>query len=374
MYEGLLIRAATPADAEIVVTITQAAYRQQLAQTSLYEYVFQETPAALAQELLNPLLVILLLEKDGEPVASVRLGLRNTHEMHLWRLGVLPDHQGKGYSKILVDMIERWAAAWGRHWVRIGALEASPDNRAMYERWGYEAYGRKEMGSAPGNFYTLLRKPTAKPSIQTVEVYETIADDYAQRHNSSRAWMDEALTAFEHAMPAPATILEIGSGTGHDAELLTKRGYRVIAMDRTAAFLQIAKQRHPTLLQGDARSLPVADQSVDAVWAQASLLHVSRLEITPALLDIRRVLRPNGVLYVSLKMGDGERTNASRAPDDQRLFAFYQPDEVTRLLHGAGFEIVHQSIGADHRGANLPHWVRTVARAKEQRAENKEQS
>ena len=361
MNDGLnavLLRAALPADAPTIVAITQAAYRANDEKTGgMYRYVFTETAAALAEQMALNDWRILILERDGEPVACVRISQTEPERINMWRLAVTPAAQGAGLGKLIIAAIEEWAAAWGRPFVTLGALEASPENRALYERLGYIEYGRREMGSMPGNFYTLLRKPITPRPNRTAVVYEQIAADYTARHPNVMEWHQQSLGEFAAALAAPARVLEVGCGPGRDAALLREAGYAVVALDQSWAMLQIASASGAPLLQGDSRALPVVANSVDGVWANASLLHLSRTQLVIALLEIRRVLRSDGVFYCSLKRGDGEGEQA-----DGRWFAYYQPAEVQRALMGAGFTALHQWEHDDTRPGFHP-WIMTVARA-----------
>lgn len=353
---ALLLRATTPADAPTIVALTQAAYRANNLKTGgMYSYVFSETAADLAAQMAEMPWRILVLERDGEPVACVRISQTDPDRINLWRLAVHPAAQGAGLGKLIIAAIERWAAAWGRPWVTLGALEASPENRALYERLGFSVYGRKEMSSMPGNYYTLMRKHIVRPATNsTAARYEQIADDYNTRHRSFKF-----LAAHERlraVLPPPAHVLEIGCGPGNDAAMLRAAGYTVIALDPAQAMLRLAQSSGASRVQADGRALPIATGSVDAVWASASLLHLPRLELVIALCEIRRVLRSDGMFYASLKRGAGEESS------DGRWFAFYQPLEVARAITGAGFTLLEQWESADHR-PGAPPWILTLARA-----------
>jgi SAM-dependent methyltransferase len=74
----------------------------------------------------------------------------------------------------------------------------------------------------------------------------------------------------------------------------------VVGIERDPENLALARERHPwiTVLEGDATDLPVADAVADAVTMLDLLEHVDQPEW--ALAEVRRVLRPDGVLVVSV--------------------------------------------------------------------------
>jgi SAM-dependent methyltransferase len=87
----------------------------------------------------------------------------------------------------------------------------------------------------------------------------------------------------------PATVLVVGSGTlGNGVE-------RLYADDRIRTVGFDVYQSAFTQFVADAHRIPLADESVDAVLVQAVLEHV--LEPGQVVAEIRRVLRPGGLVY-----------------------------------------------------------------------------
>ena len=97
----------------------------------------------------------------------------------------------------------------------------------------------------------------------------------------------------------PGTVLDAACGTGRYSGHLADRGHHVIGVDQSEDMLAIARGKLPQaeFRRGDLRSLPVADQSVDAVVCALALVHVS--DLTAAMAEFGRVLRPGGRLIVS---------------------------------------------------------------------------
>lgn len=91
-------------------------------------------------------------------------------------------------------------------------------------------------------------------------------------------------------LPAPATILEFGAGTGIQARELANRGYRVKAIDLPASGYSDA--RVYDVQDYDGRSIPLPDASVDVVFSSNVLEHVEDLPTTFA--EFRRILAPGG--------------------------------------------------------------------------------
>ena len=92
-------------------------------------------------------------------------------------------------------------------------------------------------------------------------------------------------------------VLEIGCGTGMMFEHYAAEGVRVRAVDNDDAFLERARTRvrpNVELVKADARHLPFADESFDAVVACLVFCSIPGPEV--AFAEAKRVLRPGGEL------------------------------------------------------------------------------
>lgn len=124
---------------------------------------------------------------------------------------------------------------------------------------------------------------------------------------------DEILERLDLVKINPQQILDLGTGTGRNLSLLQRRypAAEQVAVDIAPAMLKQAKHRHrhdqglrrwlpgqktPLFIAGDAEQLPLADNSMDLVYANLAL---QWCELTPAFREIQRVLRPGGLLMFS---------------------------------------------------------------------------
>jgi SAM-dependent methyltransferase len=91
--------------------------------------------------------------------------------------------------------------------------------------------------------------------------------------------------------------------TGGLYPALARRADIVVGMDIAATAATQARARHPRLgaVAADARRLPFADESFDAVVSNSTLDHFVALDdVAVALTEIARVLRPGGTLLLTL--------------------------------------------------------------------------
>lgn len=90
--------------------------------------------------------------------------------------------------------------------------------------------------------------------------------------------------------PPRGSVLEIGAGTGQQAVELTRRGFRVSAVEVVGSVY--AGARVFPILDYDGSTLPFPDGAFDVVFSSNVLEHVADLPAMHA--EIRRVLKPGG--------------------------------------------------------------------------------
>ena len=101
--------------------------------------------------------------------------------------------------------------------------------------------------------------------------------------------------------PAPASLLDVGGGTGVHARWLAADGYRVRLIDPVLQHVEQAAAHGGFSAElGDARSIPAADSSADAVLLLGPLYHlVDAVDRALVLTEAVRVVRPGGVVITT---------------------------------------------------------------------------
>lgn len=100
---------------------------------------------------------------------------------------------------------------------------------------------------------------------------------------------------------AGSQIADVGTGTGFVAAGLAPRVKRVIGIDNASAMLRVARENldalsvsNAELLVGDLAGLPLADNSVDAAFANMVLHHA--IDPVAMLEEMARIVRPGGTM------------------------------------------------------------------------------
>lgn len=97
----------------------------------------------------------------------------------------------------------------------------------------------------------------------------------------------------------PGRILDIGCGTGKQLAMLPAN-LEAIGIDLSPAMLQQAdKKKRTNCIQADAIKLPFADDSFDLAVSQFALHEKDVLTRQAELAEIRRILKPSGLLSIT---------------------------------------------------------------------------
>lgn len=150
------------------------------------------------------------------------------------------------------------------------------------------------------------------------------------------------------------TVVDLGAGVGAGAMRAAARGARVIAVEptpflrRALALRRMARRPRGDIevVDGAAEHIPVADGTIDAVWAVNTMHHWNDVERGVA--EIARVLRPGGrvllidEVFTDPAHPDQERFGADHGPEHHG-FTMVDVDRMGALLGSAGLTDVEAS-------------------------------
>jgi ubiquinone/menaquinone biosynthesis C-methylase UbiE len=146
-----------------------------------------------------------------------------------------------------------------------------------------------------------------------------------------------------HLRPAPGmTLVDIGAGTGAFASAFSDWfDIGVVAVEPSAAMrARIPRTPSIRVLEGDATSVPLPDESADAAWLSLVIHHV--LDLEAAAREIRRVLRPGAPVLMRQGFSDrlDERIEIVRwFPETARIAGtFPSLEDTCRAFATAGFQ------------------------------------
>lgn len=159
--------------------------------------------------------------------------------------------------------------------------------------------------------------------------FEQSADHYDAVAILQREVADRLLERLDLLKMNPATILDLGSGTGYCSEKLAAHypAARITALDLATAMINKTRQRFSKwsrfrrrhqFVCGDAEALPFADNSFEMIFSNLTLQWGNDLEQT--FREMKRVLKPGGVvLYTTLGPDTLRELRASWAAVDSQV-------------------------------------------------------
>lgn len=172
--------------------------------------------------------------------------------------------------------------------------------------------------------------------------YDAVAEAYAAGFRAELAGkpLDRALLAcLAEQADDGAPVADLGCGPGHVAAWLVGRGMTAVGIDLSPAMVAVARRDYPHVQfrVGDFLELPAADGEFGAAVAFYSIIHLQAAELPRAFAEIRRVLRPGGLVLIAFHVGTEVRHLEEwwgHAVDVD--FRFCQPTEIASAMERAG--------------------------------------
>ena len=179
----------------------------------------------------------------------------------------------------------------------------------------------------------------------TQESYDQVAGEYAEKFKNEmddKPFDRDCLDRLAGEVGNLGPICDMGCGPGQIARYLHRKGINTLGVDLSPRMVEEAARLNPEIHfhQGDMLSLPDADNSWGGIAAFYCIIHIPREQIVPALAEMKRVLRPGGVLLITFHIGDEIKHFDEWWEKAVNLdFAFYFPEEMEAWLKDAGYEL-----------------------------------
>jgi SAM-dependent methyltransferase len=175
--------------------------------------------------------------------------------------------------------------------------------------------------------------------------YDQVAAEYAQRIFDELNYKPldrQLLDRLAAAVPADGLICDLGCGPGQIARYLRDRGARVVGVDLSAQMIEQARRLNPDIefQQGNMLALDVQDEAWAGIAAFYSIIHIPREEVVQALLELKRVLQPGGLLLLAAHLGtDVLHVEEWWGQPVSADFVYFQASEMQAYAQAAGFRI-----------------------------------
>lgn len=181
--------------------------------------------------------------------------------------------------------------------------------------------------------------------LNTKTSYDQVAADYAEKFKDEmddKPFDRDCLDRLAREVGNLGPICDMGCGPGQIARYLHRQGVEAVGVDLSPRMVAEAQRLNPEIPfhQGDMLSLSDADHSWGGIAAFYCIIHIPRNQVVDALRELKRVLKPGGVLLVTFHIGQEIKHLDEWWEKSVNLdFAFYETEEMETWLEEAGYEI-----------------------------------
>ncbi len=174
---------------------------------------------------------------------------------------------------------------------------------------------------------------------EKLRIRQEAHERYSERPNDFFDW---ALTFFD--LRPGLLVADIGCGPGAYHSRLAAAGCPVIAVDGSLGMVQEVQRQADRLhfsaypLQASAEYLPLASASIDRLMANHMLYHVP--DQRAALVEMRRVLKPGGMVMLATNAADANALLHAAHSDAARAFGYTPSPRMTDRFHLGHLDLV----------------------------------
>ncbi|MFC5718901.1 class I SAM-dependent DNA methyltransferase [Streptomyces gamaensis] len=180
------------------------------------------------------------------------------------------------------------------------------------------------------------------------EAFDAIGDRYDEAFPHKEGQL-AAGARLAKSLPPNSRVLDVGCGTGlPTARQLTGAGHRVVGVDLSPGMLELARAHVPEAEFHLADLAELRDGRLglfDGATAFFSLLMLPRAEIPHALRMLRSLLRPGGLLALSMVEADVDDFAMPFLGHTIRVSGYLR-EELRQVVREAGFEVAGEDSSA----------------------------
>jgi len=207
----------------------------------------------------------------------------------------------------------------------------------------------------------------------TVQAYDKFARFYKNENTQHFFWQEEfdlllKLLKESGIKVSECKFLDLGCGVGRDAALALKAGMNYTGVDLSKGMLKVAKE---SFAQAEFHRMDVANldfraNTFDVVWASAILLHLDSKDLEKTLGEIKRVLKPEGLVFITLeKRGKGRQKKEMKISQKgknqiSRFFHLFKRKEFQEVLITNNFHILQTGQKSEESGEK--EWLYFIAK------------
>lgn len=167
--------------------------------------------------------------------------------------------------------------------------------------------------------------------------------------------MSSVYEPFEKLIKKRGRILDLGSGSGRDSKYFLSKGNEVKAIEPNIELFEASTREIGEIVEHISIQEFQPNKEFDAIWACASLLHLTDEELVEVFGKFKDVLKADGHVYMSFKQG------TYKGIKSRRYFNYHTVSSLKELLPG-GYEVVKNWESEDLRNSTKPKWLNVIVK------------
>ncbi|MFW9929321.1 MAG: class I SAM-dependent methyltransferase [Candidatus Thorarchaeota archaeon] len=169
--------------------------------------------------------------------------------------------------------------------------------------------------------------------------YDAIGGEYEAAYGNNPSIVD-AIEWITENVPVGGKILDVGSGTGTVAKLLSENGFKVLGIDNSNIMNKIARNKAPKarFLELNIKKIYLNESEFNVITAFFSLLHIEKSIFKRTIRKILGYLIKDGYFIISMVEGNIDKEDHFMG---QKLhFSSYRKKELIEIVNDLNLDII----------------------------------
>lgn len=185
-----------------------------------------------------------------------------------------------------------------------------------------------------------------KDEKNTLDFYDKNAEIWNKINPNFNFWKED-FSKFRKILPK-GKIIDVGCGAGKEALFFKEyfEFYQYIGIDISPEMIKEARRLAigTIFLEMNMYKLNFLKNSFDGFWATESLLHIPKNGVFQKKIDIvlgqiRKIVKSDGIGFITIKEGEGEQIIYDKH-GDSRFYVFYGEKEFIKVLEKNKFKVL----------------------------------
>ncbi len=157
-------------------------------------------------------------------------------------------------------------------------------------------------------------------------LFDDWADEYDETVESKEGEYNEVFDNYNEILNETAKhiskykyakVLDIGAGTGNLTNIASKIGYNIVGVEPNIKMRKIASEKYPDIkfIPGTFLSLPIENNSIDAIISSYAFHHLTDDEKEEAVILFKNKLKKDGVMVIADTMYESEESKKNILKD-----------------------------------------------------------